>query len=222
MVNSGKYWIAPSILNADQDNLEAEIDKVSQVADLLHLDIMDNRFVPNITLGIDRARELIKSSNIKFDTHLMVERPEEIAPLYAAAGSYSTTFHLEATEFPNETIKKISDYGSKVGIAIKPKTPIEELFPYLDKIDMALIMTVEPGFGGQSYISKMEEKIKILRKYLDEAELAKVKIEVDGGITESTIKRAADAGAEVFVAGSAVYRGSNPAEAVERLRHILL
>jgi ribulose-phosphate 3-epimerase len=215
------FWIAPSILNADQNKLEDEIKRIENAADLLHLDIMDNKFVPNFTYDLNRAKELVASTYLKVDAHLMIEDPEQYAPKYAQIGCYSTTFHLEAASDPIKIIREIKEEGSKVGIAIKPNTELSALLPFIELIDMALIMTVEPGFGGQSYISAMESKVTFLREYLEHNQLTKVRIEVDGGINLETIVQAKTAGADTFVAGSAVYRDPSPANAINALRLLL-
>jgi ribulose-phosphate 3-epimerase len=215
------YWIAPSILNADQQNLFEEIEAVSGAADLLHLDIMDNIFVPNQTYSLEAAKELINNCKLPVDAHLMIVNPEEWAPKFASLGCYSTTFHYEAASDVEYCIREISKTGSKVGIALKPNTELSAVLPYLEMIDMVLIMTVEPGFGGQKYIAEMESKIRQLRREITDRPLAKIRLEVDGGINLSTIAQAAAAGADTFVAGSAIYAQESKAEAVNQLRRAI-
>ena len=212
--------INPSILNADFNDLESEISKIANVSDLLHLDIMDNKFVPNQTFTFERATEIIKFSKLGVDAHLMIENPDDLAPKYAQSGCISVTFHFEAAAKVPALISNIRSNGAKVGIAIKPNTRFEEIEKYLGEIDMLLIMTVEPGFGGQSFMHDQMDKVCAARRALDEKKLGKTLLQVDGGISEETISIAAKAGANCFVAGSAVYRSDNPAEMVKRLRSL--
>lgn len=212
--------IAPSILNANFADLESEISRVANVSDYLHLDIMDNRFVPNFTFTFEKAIEIIEFTKIPVDAHLMIENPDEFAPRYAEAGCESVTFHLEAANQVLQTIKNIKSNGAKVGIAIKPKTPFTLIAPYLADIDMLLIMTVEPGFGGQSFMVDQMEKVQMARKAIDAINSKQIFLQVDGGISIETIGVAARAGADCFVAGSAVYRSDNPAAMVVQLREL--
>ena len=212
-------FIAPSILNANFEDLENEIAKISTTADLLHLDIMDNKFVPNFTFDIKRAFEIISFSKLPVDAHLMIEDPDSIAPRYAQTGCNSVTFHLEAASNVLQTISDIKSNGAKVGIAIKPATKFSEVEPFIEKIDMLLIMTVEPGFGGQSFMHDQMVKIVAARKRIDQILQPRPLLQIDGGVSLETIAKAAAAGANCFVAGSAVYKSSDPAGMVSQLRN---
>ncbi len=211
--------ITPSILNADFSQLNEEILKVSSVSDLIHLDIMDNKFVPNFTFDFDRAAEIINDCPIPVDSHLMVVEPEKAAPAFAEMGSASVTFHFEAAQKPRQIIREVKAKGARAGVALKPGTSFFDIEEYLDEIDMVLVMTVEPGFGGQSFMSEMLEKVKETRKALGKNERG-IWLQVDGGISPDTIESAALAGADTFVAGSAVYKSDNPAEMVKLLRRL--
>ena len=210
--------ICPSILNADRDNLTSEISRISKTSDLLHLDVMDNIFVPNQTFSLAESRKIIAETSIPVDVHLMIANPDTEAHLYAEAGAASVTFHLEASEKPLETIAMISSGGSRVGIALKPATPFELLAPLMSEIDMVLIMTVEPGFGGQSFMEEMMSKVAQARAEIDRKYFEKIWLQVDGGISLETIAIASASGADTFVAGSAVFKAANPGEMVELLR----
>lgn len=210
--------ICPSILNADRDNLTSEISRISKTSDLLHLDVMDNIFVPNQTFSLAESRKIISETSIPVDVHLMIANPDAEAHLYAEAGAASVTFHLEASEKPLETIAMISSAGSRVGIALKPATPFELLAPLMSEIDMVLIMTVEPGFGGQSFMEEMMSKVAQARAEIDRKYFEKIWLQVDGGISLETIAIASASGADTFVAGSAVFKAANPREMVELLR----
>ena len=212
-------FIAPSILNANFDDLENEVAKISTTADLLHLDIMDNKFVPNFTFDIKRAFEIISFSRLPVDAHLMIEDPDSIAPRYAQNGCNSVTFHLEAVSNVLQTISDIKSNGAKVGIAIKPATKFSEVEPFIEKIDMLLIMTVEPGFGGQSFMHDQMVKVVAARKRINQIPELKPLLQIDGGVSLETIAEAARAGANCFVAGSAVYKSSDPAGMVLQLRN---
>lgn len=211
-------FIAPSILTANFNELENEIAKVSATADQLHLDIMDNKFVPNFTFDIKRAFEIIGFSRLPVDAHLMIEDPDSIAPKYAQNGCKSVTFHLEAVSNVLQTISDIKSNGAKVGIAIKPTTKFTEVEPFIEKIDMLLIMTVEPGFGGQSFMHDQMPKVVAARKRINQTPEPRPLLQVDGGVSLETIAEAAAAGANCFVAGSAVYTSSDPAGMVSQLR----
>lgn len=211
-------FISPSILNANFNDLENEIAKVSATADQLHLDIMDNKFVPNFTFDIKRAFEIIGFSRLPVDAHLMIEDPDSIAPKYAQNGCKSVTFHLEAVSNVLQTISDIKSNGAKVGIAIKPATKFTEVEPFIEKIDMLLIMTVEPGFGGQSFMHDQMPKVVAARKRINQTPEPRPLLQVDGGVSLETIAEAAAAGANCFVAGSAVYKSSDPAGMVSQLR----
>jgi len=215
-----KAHINPSILNANFDDLENEILKISQVSDSLHLDIMDNLFVPNFTFDLQKATQIIAQTPIPVDSHLMIENPDLLAAKYADAGSDSVTFHLEAAKDVRATIKNIRSNGSKVGIAIKPKTDLDFVAPYLSEIDMLLVMTVEPGFGGQSFMFDQMSKVEAARVAINNLSNSEMLLQVDGGISETTIAIAAKAGADCFVAGSAVYKAADPAMMVTKLRSL--
>ena len=207
--------ITPSILNADFAHLDSEIAKIAGASDLIHLDIMDNVFVPNMTFDFQAATEIIKNCPIPVDSHLMVADVDLIAIQYAEAGSASVTIHVEAASDVRGTLKGIKSHGARASIALKPNTPIHEYSEYFDLIDMVLIMTVEPGFGGQKFMENMMAKVKEARKLIG---ARPIWLQVDGGISLATIDIARDAGADTFVAGSAVFNADDPAAMVEQLR----
>jgi ribulose-phosphate 3-epimerase len=208
--------IHPSILSADFVNLEAELARIS-TADAVHVDVMDNHFVPNLTLGLPVVERIQEVSPVPLDAHLMIAEADRWAPLYADLGLASVTFHAEAAAAPIKLARELRARGSKAGMALRPATAVEPYLDMLTELDMLLIMTVEPGFGGQAFLDVMLPKIRRARAAVDGSG-AKVAIQVDGGISASTIERAAEAGANVFVAGSAVYGADDPAGAVEALR----
>ena len=210
--------INPSILNAKFDDLANEIAKVSQSADQLHLDIMDNIFVPNFTFDFQRAKEIIAFSDLPVDAHLMIADPDISAPKYAQAGCVSVTFHLEAAKNIGQTISDVKSNGAKVGVAVKPGTSLSLIEPFIEQIDLLLIMTVEPGFGGQSFMHDQMDKVKTARSRIELMKGTKPLIQVDGGISLETIGEAASAGANCFVAGSAVYKSADPENMVQLLR----
>ena len=212
--------ICPSILNADRGDLPSEIARISKQSDLLHLDVMDNKFVPNFTFSLEESRKIIAECPIPVDSHLMIADPDESAHLYARAGSKSVTFHLEASSNPLKTISKIKEEGARAGVALKPATPFHEISELMEHLDMVLIMTVEPGFGGQSFMVDMMEKVKQARKEIDSRFLGKIWLQVDGGVSLETIAQAAESGADTFVAGSAVFKSDNPGGMVESLRSL--
>jgi ribulose-phosphate 3-epimerase len=220
MGSDGRILINPSILNANFDDLENEISKVSSVSDSIHLDIMDNKFVPNFSFDFKRATEIIGFSKLPIDAHLMIEDPDSIAPRYAQAGCNSVSFHFEAVKNCRQTIADIKSNGAKVGIAIKPATPLFAIEEFLDEIDMLVVMTVEPGFGGQTFMSDQMLKVSQARLKINSSKGEPVILQVDGGISLITIEEAASAGANCFVAGSAVYKDLNPAEIVVKLREL--
>lgn len=207
--------ITPSILNADRENLSSEISRISAVSDFIHLDVMDNIFVPNFTFDFDAARSIIQSSPVPIDSHLMVAEVDEIAVQYAQAGSASVTIHVEACRDIRSTTRGIRSAGSRAAIALKPGTDIDQYAEFLSDVDMFLIMTVEPGFGGQSFIEGMLPKIRKTRQIIGDRPIW---LQVDGGISLQTIEMAAEAGADTFVAGSAVFNSTDPAEMVNSLR----
>lgn len=210
--------INPSILNARFDDLANEIAKVSQSADQLHLDIMDNIFVPNFTFDFQRAKEIIEFSDLPVDAHLMIADPDISAPKYAQAGCVSVTFHLEAAKNIGQTISDVKSNGAKVGVAVKPGTSFSLVEPFIEQIDLLLVMTVEPGFGGQSFMHDQMDKVKTARSRIELMKGTKPLIQVDGGISLETIGEAANAGANCFVAGSAVYKSADPENMVQMLR----
>lgn len=214
-----QVFINPSILNANFDDLENEIQKISTVSDALHLDVMDNKFVPNFTFDMARAFEIINFTKLPVDAHLMINDPDSIAPKYAEQGTSSVTFHYEAARNVSVTIDNIRSNGAKVGLAIKPKTTFEEIETYLADLDMLLIMTVEPGFGGQSFMHDQMPKVVAARKRIDQIPQPRPLLQIDGGVSLETIAEAAAAGANCFVAGSAVYKSSDPAGMVSQLRN---
>ncbi len=210
--------ICPSILNANFDDLPGEIEKVASTADLIHLDVMDNIFVPNFTFTPERTREITEFSALPIDLHLMVAEVDKKVSEYCSQNTVSVTVHFEACQDPLQTLKDIRSLGKRSGLAIKPDTPIEVVQELLQEIDMIVVMTVEPGFGGQSFMSSMMAKVEKARRYLEQRGLNDVWLQVDGGISSSTIKIARRAGADTFVAGSAVYGSENPGNMVEKLR----
>ena len=215
-----QIYINPSILNANLDDLENEISRVASTSDLLHLDIMDNIFVPNFTFNLERAFEIINFSKLPVDAHLMINNPDEIAPLYAENGCTSVTFHFEAVNDVDNTIKDIRSNGAKVGLAIKPATKFADIEKWIEEIDMLLIMTVEPGFGGQSFMHEQMPKVTQARTFIEKLLRNKPTLQIDGGVSLETIAEAANAGANCFVAGSAVYKSDNPAAMVSSLRSL--
>lgn len=207
--------INPSILAADFANLEREFGRIIS-ADLAHVDVMDNHFVPNLTLGLPVVERLLQVSPIPLDLHLMIDDPDRWAPVYAEAGAYSVTFHAEAAEDAVGLARRLRAIGARAGIALKPGTPVEPYLDLLAEFDQVLVMTVEPGFGGQSFMPSTMPKLTLLADAVRRSGLD-VWLQVDGGITEDTIAQAAAAGADTFVAGSSVFTG-DPAEQIARLR----
>ena len=213
----GQY-IHPSILNADFMAIGTELDKIS-TADSVHVDVMDNHFVPNLTFGPSMVEQIVERSPIPVDAHLMIEDADVQAPVFAEAGASSVTFHLEAARAPVKLARDLRRKNAQVGIALRPATPVEPLIDIIGEFDMLLIMTVEPGFGGQSFLETMLPKIRRARSAISEANL-EVSIQVDGGVSRETVERCAEAGANVFVAGSAIYKASDAAEEISALREL--
>ena len=206
-----KVLIAPSILSADFGKLNAEIREIEPYSDLIHCDVMDGSFVPNITFG-NAVLKKIKSRK-PLDVHLMIVKPEKHVKAFARAGARIISFHVEATKNPRKTIKLIKESGARPALALKPRTPLKKILPYLKLVDFVLIMTVEPGFGGQKFMKEMLPKIRKLR-----AIKPGIDIEVDGGINARTARLAVEAGANVLVAGSYIFKASNRKKAIEKLR----
>ena len=207
--------INPSILAADFANFEDELQRI-KTADLVHVDVMDNHFVPNLTFGPQMVGRIQDVSPVPLDVHLMIDDPDRWALAYAELGAYSVTFHAEAAHNPVSLARRLRAIGARAGIAVKPGTPIEPYLDLLEEFDQVLVMTVEPGFGGQSFMPETMPKLQSLRQAVTARGLD-VWLQVDGGVTEETIVTAAAAGADTFVAGSAVFRG-DPAERIASLR----
>jgi len=207
--------ITPSILNADFSHLDQEIARIASVSDLLHLDVMDNVFVPNFTFDFDQAANIIGSSPIPVDAHLMIADVDRLAPAYAHAGSASVTIHAEASRSIAATLIAIRSEGARAGLALKPGSSIEDYSDFVDDVDMFLIMTVEPGFGGQKFMSTMMDKVSKTRAIIGDRPIW---LQVDGGVSLETIEIAREAGADTFVAGSAVFNAPDPAEMILQLR----
>ena len=208
--------ITPSILNADFANLGAEVARIGS-ADWVHVDVMDNHFVPNLTFGPTMVEALARSTQTPLDAHLMIEDPDREALAYVEAGCGSVTFHVEAAKAPVRLAREIRSHGARASMALKPATPIEPYEDLLPELDMLLVMTVEPGFGGQSFLDVCVPKIRRTRELLDKHGLD-LWLQVDGGVSLETIERCAEAGADVFVAGSAVFKADDPNAMVESLR----
>ena len=207
--------ITPSILNADFSRLNEEIDSIAKVSDLIHLDVMDNVFVPNFTFDFEAASKIISESSLAVDAHLMVADVDLIAVQYAELGCASVTIHAEATENIPQTLKNIRAAGSRSSLGIKPNTQIEQYVDCIDLVDMFLIMTVEPGFGGQKFMENMMEKVRKTRTMIGDRPIW---LQVDGGISMQTIEMALEAGADTFVVGSAVFNAPDPAQMVIDIR----
>ncbi|WP_110205608.1 ribulose-phosphate 3-epimerase [Nocardioides daejeonensis] len=208
--------ITPSILNADLADLAGEVARIGS-ADWVHVDVMDNHFVPNLTLGLPVVESLAKSSALPMDAHLMIADPDRWAPAYVEAGCGSVTFHAEAAAAPVRLAREIRSQGGRASMALKPATPVEPYEELLPELDMLLIMTVEPGFGGQRFLDLCLPKIRRARALLDKHGV-ETWLQVDGGVSLETIERCAEAGADVFVAGSAVYSADDPDRMVAELR----
>jgi ribulose-phosphate 3-epimerase len=213
---SPNFKLAPSILSADFSNLQAALQICNEGgAHWIHVDVMDNQFVPNLTIGPPVVKSLRPKTEKFIDVHMMVIDPEKLVEPFAKAGADNITFHIEATNDPVGVIDLIRACGSKVGVSVKPTTPLSDIFPILDKVDVVLIMSVEPGFGGQGYLPGSNERISEIRKFLNEKCLDRVLIEVDGGIKLHNAKEVIDAGANVLVAGSEIFKANNPIQTIK-------
>ena len=210
--------ISPSILSADFARLADELARIEGAADWAHVDVMDNHFVPNLTLGLPVVEALLTATSLPVDCHLMIEDPDRWAPAYAEAGAGSVTFHAEAAAAPVRLARSLRSAGARAGMALKPATPVEPYLDLLPELDMLLVMTVEPGFGGQGFLDVVLPKLRRCAEALRGRDDLDVWLQVDGGVSAETIERCAEAGADVFVAGSAVYGADDPAAAVRALR----
>ena len=210
--------IAPSILSSDFARLKEEIESIKN-CDMVHIDVMDGHFVPNLTFGAPVVKCIRQYTELFFDCHLMISNPLKYAKDFAKAGADLITFHYESDNDPKEVIDEIRRLGCKVGISIKPKTEVEKIYPYLDMVDLILIMSVEPGFGGQSFMSEVLDKV-IKIKEIKQKENKKYVIEIDGGIDDKTIHQAKDAGVEVCVAGSYIFKQKDRIETIKKLKAV--
>lgn len=218
MKSKSKVLIAPSILSADFANLAAEVQAVERAgADWVHVDVMDGHFVPNLTIGPVVVKSLRRRTKLPLDVHLMIENPEKYLPDFAKAGSTLTTVHWEACHHPQAVLKQMRKLGLKTGMSIKPKTPLDVLLPYVKDLDLALIMSVEPGFGGQSFMEDMMEKVRDLKGFILRKGY-RCLVEVDGGINAVTASQAVRAGADVLVAGHAIFGSGRIGPDFRRLR----
>ena len=208
--------IAPSILSADFAQLADDVERVAAEADLLHVDVMDGHFVPNLTIGPPVVKSLRKRTDLHLDCHLMVDNPGELLEDFADAGADGCTVHIELGD-PRPLFAAMRDLGLRVGLTHNPETPVEAVLPYLEEIDILLFMSVHPGFGGQAFIPSVLDKLTTVRRAVDRGELP-VELEIDGGINRETAPRAAAAGADILVAGSAIFHADDPAAAARQIR----
>ena len=219
MLNNFK--LAPSILSADFSDLQSALNMCDDGgAHWIHVDVMDNQFVPNLTIGPPVVKSLRSKTEKFMDVHMMVIDPEKLVEPFAKAGADNITFHIEATNDPDGIIELIKSCGCKVGVSIKPQTPLTEIFPFLQKVDVVLVMSVEPGFGGQGYIQGSNERISEIKSFLNENCLDRVLIEVDGGVKLHNAKGVMDAGADVLVAGSEVFKSTDPVQTIKEFYHL--
>ncbi len=210
--------VAPSILSSDFSKLGEEIKKVTDAgADYIHVDVMDGIFVKNITMGPLIIKSIRSYTTLPFDVHLMITEPSRYIKDFAQSGADIITIHVEAEKNVQKTINLIKSYGVKAGLSVKPNTPVSEIFKYLDSLDLVLIMTVEPGFGGQSFIGEMMEKVRLIKEEIIKRNL-KIEVEVDGGINEATAKVAAESGADVCVAGTHIFKSPDMKSTIEKLK----
>ncbi|GAK51384.1 ribulose-phosphate 3-epimerase [Candidatus Moduliflexus flocculans] len=210
--------ISPSILSADFARLRDEIQRIEHAADWLHVDVMDGHFVPNLTIGPPVVRAIKKYTNLPLDVHLMMTNPDDFIPLFADSGANYLTVHVEVCHHLHRTVNEIKKRGMKAGVSLNPATSLSLVEEILGDVDMILIMTVNPGFGGQKFIPASLPKIRRLRQQLEDRQLAHIEIEVDGGISAANIREVAEAGATVFVAGSAVFDSPDPAETIRQMK----
>lgn len=217
MIDIKTVQVAPSILSADFGHLMDDIKKIESETDILHIDVMDGHYVPNISFGIPIIKSIRPQTGIRFDVHLMITNPLDFIEAFAKAGSDIITFHIETVDDPADVIKKIHALGKKAGISIHPDTEIHDIFPFLGDVDLVLIMSVYPGFGGQSFMPAAPGRIRAVRDELD-AIGSGAMLSVDGGISESTAHAAIEAGATLLVAGNAVFGDIVPADAIRRIK----